>query len=68
MSADGGWLALGSGGSNDVRLWRLAGDTGKSNEPIILSGHGGPVTAVRFSGDGRQLASAAADGSLNCGT
>ena len=65
ISADGRWLALGSGGSNDVRLWRLAGNPGETREPIILSGHGGPVTAVRFGGDGRWLASAAADGSLN---
>jgi WD40 repeat protein len=65
ISADGRWLALGSGGSNDVRLWRLAGDAGEPRGRIILSGHGGPVTAVRFGGDGRSLASAATDGSLN---
>jgi WD40 repeat protein len=65
ISADSRWLALGSGGSNDVRLWRLAGDAGEPPGPIILSGHGGPVTAVRFGGDGRSLASAATDGSLN---
>ena len=65
ISADGRWLALGSGGSNDARLWRLAGNTGELRGPIILSGHGGPVTAVQFGGDGRWLASAAADGSLN---
>jgi len=65
ISADGRWLALGSGGSNDVRLWRLAGNPGEPRGPILLSGHGGPVTAVRFGGDGRSLASAATDGSLN---
>jgi WD40 repeat protein len=65
ISADGQWLALGSGGSNDVRLWRLVENAGEPRGPIILSGHGGPVTAVRFGGDGRWLASAAADGSLN---
>jgi WD40 repeat protein len=65
ISADGRWLALGSGGSNDVRLWRLSGDPSQPSEPIILSGHGGPVMAVRFERDGRRLASAAADGSLN---
>ncbi|MGO9419489.1 toll/interleukin-1 receptor domain-containing protein [Roseiarcus sp.] len=65
ISADGRWLALGSGGSNDARLWRLASNPGEPRVPIILSGHGGPVTALRFGGDGRWLASAAADGSLN---
>ena len=65
ISADSRWLALGSGGSNDVHLWRLAGDAGEAPGPIILSGHGGPVTAVRFGADGRSLASAATDGSLN---
>jgi WD40 repeat protein len=65
ISADGRWLALGSGGSNDVRLWRLSGDRGEARAPTILSGHGGPVTVLRFGGDGRWLASAAADGSLN---
>jgi WD40 repeat protein len=65
ISPDGRWLALGSGGSSDVRLWRMAGNPGEPRDPIILSGHGGPVTVVRFGGDGRWLASAAADGSLN---
>jgi WD40 repeat protein len=64
ISADGRWFALGSGASNDVRLWRLSGD-GESRGPAILSGHGGPVTVVRFDGDGRWLATAATDGSLN---
>ena len=64
ISADGRWLALGSGGSNDVRLWRLSGNPGDPGAPIILSGHGGPVTVVRFGG-GHWLASAASDGSLN---
>src|SRR5262249_15199262 len=61
ISPDSQWLALGSGGSDDVRLWHLAGPPG---EPIVLSGHGGPVNAIRFGGDGHWLASAAADGSL----
>jgi WD40 repeat protein len=65
ISADGRWLALGSGGSNDVRLWSLAGNTGEQRGPIILSGHGGPVMAARFGGAGHLLATAAADGSLN---
>jgi WD40 repeat protein len=65
ISADGRWLALGSLSSNDARLWRLAGDPGEPRGPIILSGHDAPVKAVRFGGDGRWLASAAADGSLN---
>jgi WD40 repeat protein len=65
ISADGRWLALGSGGSDDVRLWRLSGGSGESRAPIILAGHGGTVTAVRFGGDGHWLASAATDGSLN---
>ena len=64
ISADGRWLALGSGGSNDVRLWRLPGNPGDPGAPIILSGHGGPVTVARFGG-GHWLASAASDGSLN---
>ena len=44
-------------------VWRAirANCVGRSFSP----GHGGPVTAVRFGGDGRWLASAAADGSLN---
>lgn len=65
FSANGRWLALGSGGSNDVRLWRLTDGPGEVNQPIILSGHGGTVTAVRFGGEGRWLASSATDGSLN---
>ena len=65
ISADDRWLALGSGGSNDVRLWRLSPDAGEPREPIILSGHSGPVTAVQFDGGGRWLASAAEDGSLD---
>ena len=65
ISADGRWLALGSLSSNDVRLWRLAGNPGEPRGPIILSGHGGPVTVVRFGGDGGWLATAAEDGSLN---
>ncbi|GGI21019.1 hypothetical protein GCM10010987_12280 [Bradyrhizobium guangdongense] len=64
ISADGRWLALGSLGSTDVRLWRLAGDPDELRNPIILSGHGGPVTVVGFGGHGHWLASAAADGSL----
>ncbi len=65
ISADDRWLALGSVSSTDARLWRLSGDPGEPRGPIPLSGHSGPVTAVRFGGDGRWLASAAADGSLN---
>jgi WD40 repeat protein len=64
ISADGRWLALGSGGSNDVRLWRLSVNAGEPRGPIILPGHGGPVTVTRFGGGGRWLASAATDGSL----
>ena len=65
ISADDRWLALGSGGSNDVRLWHLSPDAGEPREPIILSGHSAPVTAVQFDGGGRWLASAAEDGSLD---
>ena len=52
ISADGRWLALGSGGSNDVRLWRLSGDTGESRGPIYplwpwRAGDGGPIRRRR---------------------
>lgn len=62
VSADGRWLALASGASADVRLWDLRSG---ATAPVRLSGHGAPVTVLKFGGGGRWLASGATDGGLN---
>lgn len=58
---NGTWLALGSGSSAEVRVWRVGEER---QRPLILDGHGGPVNAVAFDDTGHWLGSAAADGSV----
>jgi len=60
LSPDGRWLAPRSLSSADVRLWNLR----DQSDAILLGGHSGPVNAVAFGGEGRWLASAAADGTV----
>lgn len=51
VSPDGAWIVTGSDG-NEVKVWNAhTGDL-----VTTLSGHQGPITAVQFSSDGRQLA------------
>jgi WD40 repeat protein len=59
LSPDQRWLALGSGGSTDVRLWDLSRP---EQAPAVLPGHHGALSDVAFSDDSRWLASGAADG------
>jgi WD40 repeat protein/serine/threonine protein kinase/Tfp pilus assembly protein PilF len=56
FSPDGKWLAFGSGSA--VKVWDLAG----GREALSLNGHTADVVTVRFSADGRQLASGSYDG------
>jgi WD40 repeat protein len=45
---------------NTIRIWELASD----EQPLALSGAGGPVTALAFSPDGTRIASGSDDGVL----
>jgi WD40 repeat protein len=66
VSANGNWLATASNeyethtGSHDptARLWDLT-RTDPASEPIVLSGHKGPIGTVAFSSDGKRLITAA---------
>lgn len=60
FSRDGQWIAAGTH-EKKVRVWRLIDGTMQT----IADVHNGPVNSVRFSPDGRWLATASEDGSLN---
>jgi len=61
LSADQRWLAVASGSSADVQLFDLREST--SGASLLLKGHGAPVGSLRFSDEGRWLASGAVDAS-----
>jgi WD40 repeat protein/serine/threonine protein kinase len=60
FSADGRSLVTGSAGSNDLELW----DAQSGRRLAVLSGHTGPVMAVKYSPVGTAIASAAEDGTI----
>ena len=60
FSADGRWLATGTGESNVVRVW----GTGTDDDPLVLRGHRGTVWGVAFSPDGLRVVSGSSDGSV----
>jgi WD40 repeat protein len=53
---------LASGGGSDVTVWGFTGRGPRGTTPRVLRAHDEPVTAIAWSGDGRLLAGAAADG------
>lgn len=59
FSPDGKLIAAGSG--NEVRVWDVQSGEEKTHP---LKGHGADVVSVRFSADGKTLASSAKDGSI----
>jgi WD40 repeat protein len=59
MSRDGNWVATGDDG-HAVRVWDASG----REEPVVLPGSLGSVTAVAFSSDGKRVVSAGDDAVL----
>src|SRR5439155_11089721 len=57
LSPDHRLAAFGMHGDNTVRIWEIASES----ERARLAGHGGVVTSVAFSADGRSLASGSED-------
>lgn len=53
---------LASGGGRNVTVWDFRGSGPRGSTPRLLTAHDDVVTVVAWSGDGKLLASAAADG------
>jgi WD40 repeat protein len=61
FSPDGKRLVGGAWHRTDaLKMWDLPGD----KEPVVLRGHTGPVTAARFTPDGRTILSASKDATV----
>lgn len=54
--------ALATSGGSAITVWDCSGDGPEGSEPARLEGHGGLVTALFFSVDGRRLVSGGRDG------
>jgi WD40 repeat protein len=67
--APGGAYAATGGAEGSIRIWGLAPDPKAPNKleraaRHLLEGHRGPVAALAFTSDGKQLASAGQDGTV----
>ncbi|MEX2558306.1 MAG: c-type cytochrome domain-containing protein, partial [Pirellulales bacterium] len=61
-SPDGKWLAT-AGADYSIQVWPLDGEP-PAGPSIVLKGHSGPVTCLKFAGDGARLFSASEDKSI----
>jgi len=68
FTPDGGVLASASG-DHTVMLWNVRSVlAGRGGDRIVLTGHTGPVTCVRWNSKGTRLASSSRDMSIKVGT
>ncbi|RWF45186.1 MAG: hypothetical protein EOS46_22135 [Mesorhizobium sp.] len=55
LSHDGGWIAVSSHGTQDVKLYRMSSSLGPDSEPAGVLQHAGYPHGVRFTADDRHI-------------